>query len=161
MKTYKFILSLIFVLCCSISFSQLKPGAISLVKRAGGGTGFKFYQDNKMIYESEVKKILKSNEFAFQKFKSAKAYKTYGGVLFLAGSLMATYGLLSEPVSLGTGYAGLGIMVAAIPLYVSSNKRTRSAIDIYNNGLNKSPTGYNYKIDFGITANGVGLTMNF
>lgn len=161
MKTYKFILSLIFVLCCSMSFGQLKQGAISIVKRPGAGAGFRFYQDNKKLNESEVKQILKSNEFAFQKFKSARAYKTYGVLLFFTGSLVGWFGLSAEPESLAIGVAGLGMMIAAIPLYVSSNKRTRSAIDIYNNGLNKSPTGYNYKIDFGITKNGVGLTMNF
>jgi hypothetical protein len=161
MKTYKFILTLIFVLCYSMSFSQLKQEPISIVKRAGAGTGFRFYKNNKQLNEKELTLILKSNELAFQKFKSARANSTYAWLLGLTGSLIASVSLAQEKTDLAIGAVGLGMMVAAIPLYTTSNKRTRSAIDTYNNGLNKSPTGYNYKIDFGITRNGVGLTMNF
>ena len=112
----------------------------------------------------DLLEITQSNPEAYQEMKRAKSNHSLANVMGFIGG-----GLIGWPIGTAIGggepkwvLAGAGAVVLffAIPLSTGYNKRSKSAVEIYNSGLAqsqlKSPS-----FTLASTQNGIGLLISF
>lgn len=128
--------------------------------------GYKYTQNNELISIGDLVSIMENNTKALEILKKGRTNRSLSGVLGFAGGA-----LIGWPIgtSIGGGDAnwtlagiGAGLVVVAIPISSSSNKKINQAVEMYNASLNGTSNN-NFKPEFKIIANtsGVGLSMNF
>ena len=128
--------------------------------------GYKYTQNGKQMKMGDLVNTMQSNANALEFIKKARTNNTFASILGGAGGA-----LIGFPIgqSIGGGDAnwtlagvGAGLIVVAIPISSSANKKAKQAVELYNSSLN-STSYYEFKPEFQIIANGngIGLTMNF
>lgn len=135
---------------------------IILVKKEG--VSYKYYIGNRSLSNSELSGLLSLNQLAYAKYKKAQA--SNGGAMvfgFIGGAL------IGWPIGTAIGggnpnwylaAAGGGFILLSIPFSLDARENLHSAIDIYNEGLNK--TSYvKPKVFLGFSQNGVGIRLVF
>lgn len=151
------------ILVISLVFAILQGNAqqIEMKKTFGGYT---FSKDGKRLNMKGLVSAMQPNTKAYTLIKSARSKNTLAMVLGGVGGFAAGYSLSSSLrgkevnwVLLGVGAGALGV---GIPISISGNKKTKQAVELYNEGLDK--TSY-FKPKFRIITNqkGLGLVMNF
>ncbi len=156
----KTILTLIFALA-TVTFCNAQK--IEMEKVFGG---YKYTQNGKEMKMGDLVNTMQSNANALGFIKKARTNNTIASILGGAGGA-----LIGFPIgqSLGGGDAnwtlagiGAGLIVVAIPISSSANKKAKQAVELYNSSLNLT-SYYQFKPEFQIIANakGIGLTMNF
>ena len=128
------------------------------------GIGYNYYLNGRKLNISELDDILKINDLAYEKFKSAKGISVIANIFAGAGGFCIGYPI---GYALGGGKAnwalagiGAGLIVIAIPILSSAEKKAREAVDIYNKGIRKtSMSNKELKLEF--TNNGIGLCLRF
>ena len=150
-------------------FIILFTGIVSLnaqkieIKRTLGSN--LLYQNNKRISMTKVLELMKNNNEAYKLMKSAKTNNIWGSVLGGVGGALIGFPI---GIAIGGGKAnwtlagiGAGILVAAIPLNSAYNKKTKQAINLYNEGI--TATSYQFKPLFYLKTNrnGIAFTMSF
>lgn len=127
--------------------------------------GHMFIQDGKNLNHDEVTAIIKSNTKAYDLMKSAKSNKTWSTILGGVGG-----GLVGFPIgtAIGGGNAkwelaavGAGLILVAIPIANGYNKKTRKAVEMYNNEISSSTYQFKPSFELNVKGNGLGITMNF
>jgi len=156
----KIILSLIFAIA-TITISNAQK--IEVEKVFGG---YKYTQNGNRMTMRDLVNTMKSDINASSLIKKAQTNNTIATVLGGAGGV-----LIGVPLgqSLGGGDAnwtlagiGAGLIIVAIPISSSANKKTKKAIELYNSSLN-STSSYEFNPEFKLIANekGIGFSMNF
>ncbi len=157
------ILVLFVVLLNSLATGQISNDSIIIKKGAFGGS--EFHQNNKRLTMSQLVKILKPNELAYKDIKSAQTGNTFAAILGGAGGFLIGYTL---GTSIGGGESnwavagiGAGLIVAAIPIGSSANKKAISAVNKYNEGLKTISFLDKTEWKIAYTDNGIGLLVSF
>lgn len=128
--------------------------------------GYKYTQNGKNLKMEDLVKEMKGNPEALALIKKAKSSNNFS--LFLGGAGGALVGW-----PLGTALAGgdanwllagigAGLLVIAIPVSSSANKKSKQAIDLYNSSLSSS-IFREKKPELSITSSGnsIGFVLNF
>jgi len=142
------------------------------------------FQNDKKLSAKELKTILMNTPESAVECKKANSQATLAMVPMIAGTGLCLYGAAvslkqsadeNKAISNGNLYyksdqskfvlpvlAGACLVIAGIPLILSSQKHTLKSIELYNEKL-KGKTGYrnDQKLDIGITQNGVGVVFHF
>ena len=150
------------LLSFTIANAQDSNKKIELKKVFGGHL---FTQNDKNLTHDQVTALVKDNTQAYDLMQSAKSNKTWSMILGGVGG-----GLVGYPIgtAIGGGDAkweiaavGAGLILVAIPIANGYNKKTKQAVELYNNGI--SSTAYQFKPSFelNVKGNGLGITMNF
>lgn len=155
------LLLLLFVGSLTLS-AQDDSKKIELNKVFGGYT---FKQDGRHLSFSQVADLMKGNQEAYKIIQSAKSNKTWATVLGIAGGA-----LIGWPIgtAIGGGDAkwelaaiGAGLVGIAIPISSGFNKKSKRAVEIYNNGLQTSASTFNPSIQLRLKGDGLGFALQF
>jgi hypothetical protein len=138
-----------------------KYGKIQIEQR---GMGYRYFIDGKPLLPNELPVILQTNSEAYEKYRSARSTAILATVFSSAGGFLIGYPL---GTALGGGEpnwaiagVGAGLVVIAIPITQSANKKANEAVKTYNKGLQDFLVK-NTEIKLGITAHGIGLRIKF
>ncbi|MEP3838675.1 MAG: hypothetical protein ABJM36_13565 [Algibacter sp.] len=156
----KYLIILVITLTCA---SFVNAQKIDTEKVFGG---YKYTYNNELISIGDLASIIESNTDAYKLIKTGRTNRSISGVLGFVGG-----GLIGWPLgnALGGGEVnwtlagiGAGLVIVAIPISSSSNKKINQAVELYNASINT--TSYTtFKPEFKIISNGrgFGLAMNF
>lgn len=146
----------------SFTFGQTASDSISMKKVFGG---YQFYQGEQRLNMNQLVKTMKPNEQAYKQIKSAQSTYTMAMIFSYAGGFMVGWPL---GTALGGGEPnwamagiGAGLIVVAIPISQSFNKKAKQAVDTFNSGLQTSSFWDKNELNLTMTENGIGLTLNF
>jgi len=149
------------VVMATITFCNAQK--IEIEKKFGG---YQYTMEGKTMSMGEIVTAIESNKEAVKLMKKARRNNTISSILGGAGGA-----LIGFPIgqTIGGGDAnwalagvGAGLIVVAIPISSSGNKRAKEAVDLYNASLN--PTSfYDFKPVFKFISktDGIGLFMSF
>lgn len=134
----------------------------------------KFYKYDIKLNMKTVKEIVKPVPLAYQEVKSGASRRTWGGILFLSGDIMAFTGAVglitgNEEIFESSGDAlkalgfGLALAIPSAILLKSGSIRLVRGIDLYNSSLKSepSPQPQGASLNIGLTNKGVGLKVTF
>jgi ABC-type antimicrobial peptide transport system permease subunit len=161
MKKIALIITLLTVVF-SVSYGQASNDSISMRKVYGG---YVFYQGNSRLNMNQLVMAMENNEQAYQEIKSAKSTYTIASIIGFAGGFMVGWpiGTLiggGEPNWTMAGI-GAGLIVVSIPISESFNKKARKAVNTFNVTTQTSSFWDKNELNFSMTENGIGLTLNF
>ncbi len=152
----------ILTISLSNTFAQTENDSITMKKVFGG---YQFYQGDSRLNMTQLVNTMELNELAYKQIKSAQSTYTLSMIFSCAGGFMIGYPL---GTALGGGEAnwgmagiGAGLIVIAIPISQSFNKKARQAIDTYNGGIQTSSFWDKNELKLLMTDNGIGLALNF
>ncbi len=163
MKRIVIIMSLLSVcFTFTFTFGQTVTDTISMKKVFGG---YQFYQGEKRLNMNQLVTTMKPNEQAYKQIKSAQSSYTIAMIFGYAGGFMVGWPI---GTAIGGGKPnwamagiGAGLIVVAIPISHSYNKKAKQAVDTYNNGFQPSSFWDKSEIKLSMTANGIGLSLRF
>lgn len=146
----------------SFTFGQTTSDSVSMKKVFGG---YQFYQGEQRLNMNQLANTMKPNEQAYKQIKSAKSTYTMAMIFSYAGGFMVGWPLGTaisggEPNWAMAGI-GAGLIVVAIPISQSFNKKAKQAVDTFNGGLQTSSFWDKKELNLTLTGNGIGLTLNF
>lgn len=154
----KFILTILFLLTITLSFSQ------KLDYESGGKV---LDSNNKTLSPDEVREILSSKPELLENYNIGRDKKTIGNVLLGAGIGFIVGDLVSgatRDIVYPTAFTYIGIVatVISIPVKIGYSKKIKSAIE----GYNKQVTLLDSKLKIEATSlyanqNGLGLRITF
>jgi hypothetical protein len=144
------------------AFGQTLSDSIVLKKIAGR---YGVYQNDNKLNKEQFIKTLETNPEAFKQLRSVKSTGTFRAIIsgIGVGLIAAPIGLMSagkNPNLLVAGI-GVGMLVGTIPLARKADRKLKSAIKTYNNGLRKPPALDEKEMKISMTGNGVGLIVTF
>ncbi|MFB6318144.1 hypothetical protein [Saccharicrinis sp. FJH54] len=153
---------LLFTVSISLTYAQTDRDSISAHKVTGG---YEFYKSNIKLTMPQLVTALKPNDAAYKQIQSARANSAIAGILggvggFLVGYPLGTALAGGDPNWTMAG-VGAGLVVISIPISISSNKKVKQAVDIYNEDLRTSLIRYETELRFSMTQNGIGLKFRF
>ena len=161
MRKLAFIITIL-TLGLSNVFAQSENDSITMKKVFGG---YQFYQGDKLLKVNQLVNVMKPNEQAYKQIKSAQSTYTMAMIFSYAGGFMIGYPL---GTALGGGEPnwamagiGAGLIVVAIPISQSFNKKAKQAVETYNGGIQTSSFWDKSELKLSMTGNGIGLTLNF
>ena len=161
MKRITIIISLLLV-SLTFTFGQTVSNPISMKKAFGG---YQFYQGTKRLTMNGLVLSMKPNEQAYKEIKSAQSTYTMAMIFGYAGGFMVGWPIGTaigggDPNWVMAGI-GAGLIVVAIPLSQNFNKKAKTAVDTYNEGLQPSSFWNKRELKLSMTGNGVGLTLRY
>jgi hypothetical protein len=114
---------------------------------------------------NQLVNTMKPNDQAYNQIKSAQSTYTMAMIFSCAGGFMVGWPLGTaigggEPNWAMAGI-GAGLIVVAIPISQSFNKKAKQAVEIYNGGLQTSSFWDKNELKLSKTGNGIGLTLSF
>ena len=146
-----------FILFSLCSFSQ------QLTYKKG-----RVYDDNdKKLSNTEVKNLLASQPKLLQEYKAGNTKAGVGGFLLGFGGGLIIADLISggtQDVVYPTAltYVGLASAIISIPVLIGHSKKTKSAIDGYNESLATKKVGFTFeKINIINNSTGIGMQITF
>lgn len=138
-----------------------KYGEIQIEQR---GMGYRYFIDGKPLHPNELPVILKTNPDAYEMYRSARSTAILATVFSSAGGFMIGYPI---GTALGGGEpnwaiagVGAGLIVIAIPITQSANKKANEAVKTYNIGLHDLLVKQ-AEVKLGLTAYGIGVNIRF
>lgn len=161
----KQVLSIILLIFCCLSYTSAQSAADSItVKKVFGG--YQFRQAGKLLSLNQLSKVLKTNEEAWDQYKSAQTNYALALVFSGAGGF-----LIGRPI--GTAIAGgepnwalagigAGLVIVAIPIAAGYNTKAKQAVQTYNSGLQKTSSFWDRnQLKLTLTGNGIGFALKF
>lgn len=156
---------LLFALFSVSIFTSNAQDSLSKIEATKVFGGYVYKQNNTHLSGKKLLELMKGNNEALQLMKSANSSKTWSVILGGAGGA-----LIGFPVGTAIGggdakweLAGVGaaLILIAIPISNSYNKKSKKAVDLYNSGF--SSTAYQFKpsFDLNLKGNSIGLIMTF
>lgn len=145
-----------------LSSSMVNAQKIEMEKVFGG---YQFKQEGKTLLLKDMQEIMKENKEAFELVQSAKSNQTWALILGTAGGALVGFPI---GTAIGGGDpewalagAGAALIVATIPIVKGFNRKTKKAVELYNDGI--SSTSYQFQPSFNLKINGsnIGISMNF
>lgn len=144
------------------AFAQTPNDSITIKKVFGG---YQFYQGEQRLNMNQLVKTMKSNDYAYQKIKSARSTYTLASIIGGVGGFMVGWPL---GTAIGAGKPnwtmagiGAGLIVVSIPISQNFNKKAKQAVDIFNGGIQTSSFWDKNELKLTMIGNGIGLTLNF
>ena len=138
----------------------------------------RYYLNDKQLSIKELKDLLYSKEESADMYKKAMNNTTVGVVLLGVGTAFIIYAAINPPKEEKGGLPGLisdeemskwmvpvyisgGCILASLPFVFTGKAQLKKSITIYNS--KQTATGYRneFKLDIGLTRNGVGVTYHF
>lgn len=151
------ILLFAFLLVSSFAFSQ------QLTYKKG-----KIYDENNTkLSSNQVKELLAVQPEFLAKYNAGRTKATVGGLLlgFGTGLIIADLasGLTQDKVyPSALTYVGLISTIISIPVTIGHSKKTKAAIDDYNQSLKSKKVGFTVeKINILTNTNGIGMQISF
>jgi hypothetical protein len=143
-------------------FGQTENDSITMKKVFGG---YQFYQGEQRLNMNQLVNTMKANEQAYKQIKSAQSTYTMAMIFSYAGGFMVGWPLGTaigggEPNWAIAG-VGAGLLVIAIPVSQSFNKKAKQAVGTFNGGLQTSSFWDKNELKLTMTGSGIGLTLNF
>ncbi len=126
---------------------------------------YTYKQNGNYLSGKQLLQLMDSNNEAMQLMKSANRSKTWATILGGAGGAFIGFPI---GTAIGGGdakweLAGIGaaLILVAIPISSNYNKKSKKAVDMYNNGF--SSTAYQFKptFDLNLKGNSIGISMSF
>ena len=134
-------------------------------------------QNGVQLRHSEIMELMKTEPMALENYKRGASNRRVGkglavpGLIFCGVGIGLLIGHYATPeydrdpdmLAASTGFFGLSIAfnIPSIILSSSGNRRIETAVDIYNNSIQRQRS-QNMSLNFGITqSGGIGLTLNF
>lgn len=157
-------LPLILILISSICVFSQNTDTIQAVKL---GSGYMYVSNGKTLNIQNIESMVMNNTEAYQYVKKAKGSASFANVLSYAGGFLIGWnlgGLISgQEINLPTLGIGCGLIAVAIPIASSAGKKLKTGVGIYNQELKQQSFNEksNYDLKFGMSANGLALTLNF
>jgi len=126
---------------------------------------YQFYQNNKKITYRETINIMKADGESYQLIKSAYKNNIIAGSLGIMGCLIIGESLSKtisgeKPNWKHTGI-GTGLIVASIPIFSHSNKKSLQAVNKYNDSFSSSIDNSILESNLIVNGNGIGLGIYF
>lgn len=147
----KKILAILFLTVLSSSMANAQK--IEMEKVFGG---YQFKQEGKTLLLKDMQEIMKENKEAFELVQSAKSNQTWALILGTAGGALVGFPI---GTAIGGGDpewalagAGAALIVATIPIVKGFNRKTKKAVELYNDGI--SSTSYQFQPSFNLKING-------
>ncbi len=141
-------------------FAQQKGTPIDIEK----GFEASFYQNGARLNMAKLSQIMQDNTEAMTSLGKAKTNKAFATVFGFAGGFCVGWPL---GTALGGGDPewamlgiGAGLIVISIPLTIAYSNHATNAVNLYNESIG-APAKQNVSMQFGMTPNGLGLTMRF
>lgn len=145
-------------------YGQTNADTISI----SGGTAWekmKYYQHGELISAKQVRTVIEGNEIAYAQFKKGQNNVVLGNVLAFTGGFLVGFQLGS---AMAGGEANAGLLLAGgaligvgIPINTNGMKQIKQSVDTYNNSITGTTSRNPVRLNFGLSANGVGLVLNF
>ena len=135
---------------------------IVMVKRFGG---YQYFKNDRQMSMPQLEKMFLDKEQAYKEIKASRAASTTSSVLGYIGGFCIGWpigtALGGGKPMWGMAAVGAGITAISIPLSIRANKKARSAVARYNDGVtsNSSILLKEVKLNFG--NNGIGVVMKF
>ena len=154
---------LVAILFFTIVTSSVVSAQKIVIRKVFGGLVFE--QQGKTLLLKDMESIMKENKKAVALIQSAKTNQTWSLVLGTTGGALVGFPI---GTAIGGGepewaIAGVGaaLIIATIPIVKGFNRKTKKAVDLYNNGV--SSTSYQFQPSFNLKISGtnVGISMNF
>lgn len=151
-----------FLSMCSIMLGQTNADTIVLKKVLGG---YEVRQNGKILTMNQLSYAVMADEIATYEMKKAVATNSFGSIFAYVGGALIGY-----PVGWAIGGGkmnwsmfgiGIGLSTFTIPISRSINRRIKTAVEAYNNGLRVPALPETSEIKIGIVTNGIGLSMTF
>ena len=153
------VLILIFLLSISQLFAQYQSDTIEIRK----SLGVVFRQNGKNLTPRQLMAKTQSNPEAFKEMQIAKNNFDVGTVFGCAGGFMVGWPI---GTALGGGKAnwamagiGAGLICISIPFSSAYSTHAKNAVKLYNHGKLTGMVPVDFKLS--LTANGIGVKMNF
>ena len=155
---YALTLALIYLIA-GVSLAQ----EIDIQKRGGG---YKYYQEGKPLRSIQLKQTLSSDKEAFAIYKSTQSLRVLSGVLGFAGGFIIGREIgnviNNNQVEVLSMFAGAAVIGLSLVPARSADKKTKIAVDMYNEGLSFMPTKVTKpQFALGISEFGVGIRVDF
>jgi len=127
--------------------------------------GYKFEQSGVLLNGKALLRSMEIDQEAYAMLKKAKTNSDIATVFGFAGGLMLGWPLGTaiaggDPNWLLAGI-GAGCLAIGIPLSMSASKGMLRAVDIYNSNLNGTYFEQGLLLKLGLTAHGIGMTVDF
>lgn len=149
---YRVVFSLLLISTTLIATGQKIESASMLGDR-------KYYQDGRRLRMQQLSNILSENKEASALYNKASTHYTLAQVAGIPGGFLVGWQLGrmltgNKPNTTGL-LVGLALEAIYIPLQHSYNKKSRKAVDLYNNELSEQTK----EVGFILNANGIGLSI--
>jgi hypothetical protein len=133
------------------------------VKKAFGGQ--QYFLDGKRLTVAQLAETMEGNSEAYSIINNARTANAISMLIGGAGSFMIGYPMGTaaaggDPNWLLAGI-GAGLVAISIPINQKFNKQSRSAIDLYNEGLKKDTGSNGVGLFLGFTETGIGFRLYF
>ena len=161
MKKLILLFATIFVLL-SAGIAQAQTDSIATKKVFGG---YQFIQNDRPLNMQQLMSTLEVNEEAYKIIKSAKGSYNFAMALSYAGGFCIGYPLGTamgggEPNWKMAGI-GAGLILIAIPISNSFNKKAIQAVNIYNQDFKTTSFWDDKELKLTFTSTGLGLRLRF
>ncbi len=158
----KVLLNLLGLVLCVSVFSQNQNDSIQAKKVFGG---YKFECKGKILTSKDMLGMMKDNPEAYQYMEKAKNSAGIANILGFAGGFMIGWPL---GTAMGGGKpnwalagVGCGLLIVAIPIASSSNKKAMIAVDKFNVKRRGLTYREQYDLKLSLNQNGLGLVLRF
>ncbi len=157
------LLSVFITAVLTASFAQSPNDSITMKKVFGG---YQFYHGEKRLNMNQMEALIKTNQEAYQQFKSAKTTNSIASAFGIAGGFLVGWPVGTaigggEPNWILAGI-GAGLIVISIPISSQFNKQVKHAVNTYNKGMrNTSAFRKKSEWNLSINNNGIGLIFRF
>lgn len=162
-------LTAVFVFCTLFAQSQdslnTEPQNPDHLTYEKNGWDWYVKQNGRVLSQDELFNVLKNDYESGKYVRKYKAKKTIGTVLGVVGG--AFIGFPVGQVIVGSdpqwvvALAGIGVLVIAIPLAISTDKDIRKGVDVYNQNLGPSAQLQIPVLRLGGQRHGLGLALRF
>jgi hypothetical protein len=128
--------------------------------------GNKYSQNGINLNLKRMVKIMRYDEIASQKIKSARLKTTLSKVFNITGGILVVWPIVTA-ITNGDpnwtlAYIGAGLIVISIPLSIAGNKQAAKAVNIYNtNRRSQAFQSHSLKLRLNITGVGFGFALEF
>lgn len=156
---------LFFWLFISISFSaksQIKSDSILAQSKF---LSYKYLFRGMPVSANKVLEIIKDSTPAYENFASANEARVFAyifgtsGVLFMAiPAVMSAFG---NNKAWGIAYAGAGLVLVSVPLFVKHKTQTIKALELYNQNVEINTTQQKTEFYLQLNQYGLGFCLRF
>lgn len=150
----------IIITVCVVIIAVLNCQAQKIEREKTFG-GYKYSQGGVSLSMNELVSIMGTNSEAYELMKSARSTYTFAQIIGGAGGFMIGWPL---GTAIGGGDPnwtlagiGAGLVVVSIPIYSTSNRKTKQAVDLYNADLAVSSDHNSFNPRFRLAVKGTGL----
>lgn len=147
------------------TYAAIESENDSIIIKNGALGGQSYYLNSKRLSAAQLSTMMKPNEQAFKYINTGRTLNTFGNILGVAGGFMVGYTLgramVGGEINWTIPLIGAGLVVVSLPLNASGNKKIRSAVELYNQGLGKTSFLNKTQWKLACTNNGIGIVVNF